>query len=227
MPLLDLVSRVVAGPASRVVEAPVRDVIDEVLRQQPMARPEDVDRLRREVSGLTTELQKMQERIAALAAAVDTLQGQQAAPSLDEIVAAVTAALPAPAAVPAADEAAPKKASRKKAATRKSAPNNAVAAKTADEPGRRGRKSLAHLGCGVEGCTANHRSKGFCSKHYQQWRRGNLVGFVSPEGLVASEDGRAFRIDPAHSGAAVAVKGKGKRTSVRVDGSKVDFEAIA
>ena len=221
MPILDLVSRVVAGPAGRVVEAPVRDVVDEVLRQQPMARPEDVDRLRKDVQSLTAELQKVQDRIAALAAAVDTLQSTPAGPSLDEIVAAVTAALPAPA--PAAEpEPEPEPATEP-------APEPAAAApaEEADEGAKRGRKSLAHLGCSVEGCESKHRSKGFCSKHYQQWRRGTLVGFVSPEGLVASEDGRAFRIDPGHAGASVVVKGKGKRTSVRIDGKKVDFEAIA
>ncbi len=29
--------------------------------------------------------------------------------------------------------------------------------------------------CKVEGCNNKHRSKGFCNKHYQQWRRGTLT----------------------------------------------------
>jgi len=29
--------------------------------------------------------------------------------------------------------------------------------------------------CKVEGCPNKHRSKGYCNKHYQQWRRGGTV----------------------------------------------------
>ena len=38
------------------------------------------------------------------------------------------------------------------------------------------------LDCKVDGCDKPNRSKGFCSSHYQQWRRGTLKGFLSPEG---------------------------------------------
>ncbi len=31
--------------------------------------------------------------------------------------------------------------------------------------------------CKVPGCNAPYRSKGFCGRHYQQWRRGRLEGF--------------------------------------------------
>jgi hypothetical protein len=33
--------------------------------------------------------------------------------------------------------------------------------------------------CKVSGCTDPYRSKGFCGRHYQQWRRGRLDGFPS------------------------------------------------
>lgn len=33
--------------------------------------------------------------------------------------------------------------------------------------------------CKVPGCTEPYRSKGFCGRHYQQWRRGRLEGFPS------------------------------------------------
>lgn len=35
----------------------------------------------------------------------------------------------------------------------------------------------AHKGCHVPGCTSPTRSKGFCARHYQLWRRGRLDGF--------------------------------------------------
>jgi hypothetical protein len=31
--------------------------------------------------------------------------------------------------------------------------------------------------CKVEGCNEPYRSKGFCGRHYQQWRRGRLLGY--------------------------------------------------
>ena len=31
--------------------------------------------------------------------------------------------------------------------------------------------------CKVPGCNDPYRSKGFCGRHYQQWRRGRLEGF--------------------------------------------------
>lgn len=31
--------------------------------------------------------------------------------------------------------------------------------------------------CKVDGCTDAYRSKGFCGRHYQAWRRGSLAGF--------------------------------------------------
>ena len=33
--------------------------------------------------------------------------------------------------------------------------------------------------CVVPGCGGSVRSMGFCSPHYQKWRRGNLAGFAS------------------------------------------------
>ena len=35
--------------------------------------------------------------------------------------------------------------------------------------------------CKVPGCTGPVRSKGFCGRHYQQWRRGRLEGFPPPK----------------------------------------------
>ena len=34
--------------------------------------------------------------------------------------------------------------------------------------------------CKVADCDENYRSKGFCARHYQQWRRGRLEAFPYP-----------------------------------------------
>jgi len=50
------------------------------------------------------------------------------------------------------------------------------------------------------------RSKGFCSPHYQQWRRGTLKGFVNADG-TALIDGRIVHLPSAAIGAAVRSEG--------------------
>jgi hypothetical protein len=42
--------------------------------------------------------------------------------------------------------------------------------------------------CKVPACEEAVRSKGFCSSHYQQWRRGTLKGFVTAEGTAIVGD---------------------------------------
>jgi hypothetical protein len=37
--------------------------------------------------------------------------------------------------------------------------------------------ATAEPACAVPGCTSPHRARGFCGKHYQQWKRGSLEGF--------------------------------------------------
>lgn len=40
--------------------------------------------------------------------------------------------------------------------------------------------AAASTTCKVSGCDSPIRSKGFCGRHYQQWRRGRLEGFPPP-----------------------------------------------
>jgi len=89
----------------------------------------------------------------------------------------------------------------------------------------RGRKSLRHLACQVEGCTEPHRSKGFCSAHYQQWRRGNLRGYVLDEGIIV--DGpRRFQVNRRLSGKPCTVSGRVNARVIRVDGVTVEATAL-
>ncbi|MDP2311545.1 MAG: hypothetical protein Q8P41_01465, partial [Pseudomonadota bacterium] len=73
------------------------------------------------------------------------------------------------------------------------AATEAVAAPLSAEP---------RAGCKVAGCGDTVRSKGFCSPHYQQWRRGTLKGFVNADG-TALVDGRVVHLATDAIGAAV------------------------
>jgi len=53
--------------------------------------------------------------------------------------------------------------------------------------------------CLVAGCGNPHRCKGFCSPHYQRWRRGTLPAFVRPDGTVV-EGERRWNLHPDLAG---------------------------
>lgn len=243
MAIVDLLAGIVSGPASRVVEAPVRELVDEILRQQDIARPHEVAQLKREIQGLGKELEGLVGKLESIQKALDGLQTKsEAAPA--KKAEAKPAAPKAPAkkaeAKPAAKKAPAKKAEAKPAAKKapakkaeakpaaKKAPAKKAASKTAAKktPGKRGRPSLADLGCKVKGCKGKHRSKGFCSSHYQQWRRGRLEGFVSAEGL-ASKGKVAVQVDKKYSGEAVVFSGKGKDLKVKINKESVNFKLVA
>lgn len=90
---------------------------------------------------------------------------------------------------PAPEPPAPKKAGPSAPAKKKPAPpKKAAPAKkpagpvrksaTKKKPGKPAAKKAARKvparKCKVKGCKNKHRSKGYCNKHYQQWRRGTL-----------------------------------------------------
>ena len=193
MAIREIVAGIIAGPAGRVVEAPVREIVHEVLRQHNLARPEDLHRVNSEVTGLRGEVQSLQGRVDDLLNKLDTLTAPaKAAPK------------------PAAKKAAPKPAA-KKAAPKKAAP------KPAAKKGKRGRPSLSHLTCKIHGCKGDHRSKGFCSKHYQTWRRGMLKGYVGPKGAITHGKTQLI-VDKKLSGKAYKTSGKGKTLKITVGG---------
>ena len=56
----------------------------------------------------------------------------------------------------------------------------ALAGSGAEEPLSAGEKG----DCKLDSCGKPVRAKGFCSSHYQQWRRGSLKGYAGVEGVV-------------------------------------------
>ena len=202
MAILDMLAGIVAGPASRIVEAPVREIVDEVLRQQRVASPQEVARLRSEISSLTSELSKMAGKMAEIQTTLDTLS---------------SAAKPA---VKAKAKTAAKKSTAKKPASKKAKAASATTGK------KRGRPSKADAGCNVKGCNGTHRSKGLCSKHYQVWRRGALDGLVGPEGL-ASNGKVTMQVIKKLGGQPFKITGSGAKAKITVGGKSVDFKIIA
>ncbi len=80
--------------------------------------------------------------------------------------------------------------SKKKAKKAKAAP----AAKTA--------------GCKVPDCGGNVRAKGFCGKHYQQFKRNTLVGFVGNDGATVHENVK-YGVSKDHVGEPVETRYEG------------------
>lgn len=54
--------------------------------------------------------------------------------------------------------------------------------------------------CRVPGCGKPVKARGFCSRHYGQWYRGRLPGWVQADGLVRLEDGSRWRVDTSLAG---------------------------
>lgn len=169
-----------ARPAGKVLDAPIREIVHEVLREHGYASPAEVEALRDELRSLKARVDGLGRTVDQLAAVAETAQAEAAAArgeadaarvsastadsrasALEARVAELTAALEAvraPASAPAAPTPLP--------------------AVEPEEP------STPRGGCKVEACPEPVRSKGFCSAHYQQWRRGTLRGFVTAEATV-------------------------------------------
>lgn len=195
MPVIDILSAALSGPAGRVVEGPVRTLVAEVLQDRGYASPAEVQALRDEVRDARRRADSLEARLARL-------EGQPA-PGPDPRVAELEMRLSrAHHDLVALREQVQQLEARPTVTVSQPAP--AAAAPLSAEP--RG-------GCKVEGCAAGVRSKGFCSPHYQQWRRGTLPGFVGPEGTILHE-GKLLHVPSHHAGGSARVEGR----AVFVDG---------
>ncbi|MFH1467790.1 MAG: hypothetical protein ABIO70_25615 [Pseudomonadota bacterium] len=178
MALRDLLSSLVSRPAGRLLEGSVRALVDDLIRDHDLASAAEVDSLRR-------NLRELDARAQGLQAGLDEAQGQVTA--LEAALAASDERL--------AEANARIEALRAEALRPPSTP--ATGAPPAPEEPHR---------CLVEGCTNKRRSKGFCSPHYQRWRRGTLPGFVRPDGVVV-EGERRWRLHPNLGGKPYTIEG--------------------
>ncbi|MCB9779033.1 MAG: hypothetical protein H6742_10750 [Alphaproteobacteria bacterium] len=106
MPLSDVISAALSGPAGRIVEGPVRNIVAEVLRDHGYASPAEVQALKDDLTGLQDTISSLSAQVAALTAQAealkaeaDTLRAKAAAPAAAP---AATKPAAAPAAAPAA-----------------------------------------------------------------------------------------------------------------------------
>jgi hypothetical protein len=60
--------------------------------------------------------------------------------------------------------------------------------------------------CRVPGCTNKHRARGFCGRHYMQWKRNGLPGFVFADGTgYLEEDGARYDLGASNAGKAFSL----------------------
>lgn len=195
MSITDRLANRLGKPAASALDAPIRETVQAVLKEHGYASPAEVQALRDEVRDARRRADSLEARLARL-------EGQPA-PGPDPRVAELEMRLSrAHHDLVALREQVQQLEARPTVTVSQPAP--AAAAPLSAEP--RG-------GCKVEGCAAGVRSKGFCSPHYQQWRRGTLPGFVGPEGTILHE-GKLLHVPSHHAGGSARVEGR----AVFVDG---------
>lgn len=203
MSVFDRILERLSGPAGRVLDAPIREVVQEVIRDGGYASPAEVDALRAEAGALKTRADALDARLRELDTLLDAARADAAA-ARDEASRAREAAATSEARANASDARVFELEQRLA-----SAPAAQVTRAPADEPTLKAAPPRAASPCKVTDCGDPVRSKGFCSAHYQQWRRGTLRGFVGQEGLALLPDGEAVTVSEAHAGASIArVNGK-------------------
>ena len=208
MSLVDTLLARVGRPAGRALDPTIRDLVQQVLKEHGYASPAEVQALRDEVRDMRTRVDGMARRLDELTRQAETARGDAAARSTEANAAAVAAGAGAKVEIAAlATQVAELQAQlAERAAGAPAATPAAVADATPAEP----------TGCKVPGCPHEFRSKGFCSPHYQQWRRGTLKGFVAPDGHVAIGD-QTFRVKTALAGGLAELRGE----TLYVDGQAV------
>jgi hypothetical protein len=169
----------VTVPATRVLRRDIREIVEQVLSTRSFAMPSEVWELRTEVDRLKAERAVpatggLEERVAQLEKKLSMALGAVQASSATLMTVRATAEEALTAARQAQQLATTARATAESAAEGV----GAIEDQLAPEPA----PSAAELPpdderCKVPGCPEKHRAKGFCARHYQQWRRGALPGF--------------------------------------------------
>lgn len=217
MAIFDSFASRLARPAGRMLDAPIRDIVHELLKEHGYASPAEVQGLRDELAGLRGRVDGLDRKVGELAVIAEEARAAAAAARTEAAQPATAAADPRVAELE--DKIAGLETALEKAAeqarmhthglpSHSHAPDPRVAELEAEvaalvarlakldrpaaaaAPAPAAQLSAAPRGaCKVPDCEEAVRSKGFCSAHYQQWRRGTLKTFVSADG-TALVDGR-------------------------------------
>jgi hypothetical protein len=231
MSLRSTLSSLLSAPVAAALESRIRDLVDQALASRDLADPAavrdlsiEVERARRTTEEARAEIARVREAIAALddvggsdelAIRVAGIASQDEAltSTIDHLQGRVQAlgdlALELRRAVEEVE---------RRAGVVPAAASPVVAESDAQvDPG-------VDRGCKVPGCTAKHRARGFCGRHYQMWTRGTLPGFVNADGTVAFEgDARKWQVDPTFAGASAERGARG----LKIAGKKVVAQPIA
>jgi hypothetical protein len=208
MALRDTLTQMIGRPAVRAMSGSISAIIEEILASRRFATPDEVAAVRESVAALRASagdadrVKALEAEVASLKKRLGMAQGalqaatQQVADAkrgADEAIAvarqAVAQAQSALAAAESAADGAHELEARIEAqrATAKAGPAEAAPTVTAD-------------GCAVPGCDGAIRARGMCSRHYAQWKRGSLDGFVSPDGSLRFADGATFQLPTTYAG---------------------------
>ncbi len=182
-----------------MLDAPIRDIVQQVLRESGYASPAEVQGLRDEARDLRGRLDAVDRRAADLVRMLEDARSELSSVKAEAQSATARPVASDPRVAALESEVASLRARVAELAVRPVAAPAAAPAVTAVPRG----------GCKVSGCAEVVRSKGFCSAHYQQWRRGTLKGFVGLDGTATLEDGSAVTVPASYAGGAISRKGSG------------------
>ena len=209
MPILDAVFSKLGRPAGRALDPTIREIVHAVLKEHGYASPAEVQALRDEVRDMRGRVDGMQKRLDEVLGLADRARADAAAGRDAAEARAQAADRNANERVASMAERLAQFEAKLASAAVAPAPVQPVAASVQPEP------TAVAENCSVDGCRNDVRSKGFCSSHYQQWRRGTLKNFVGPEGHVLVE-GNAYQVPASFAGGKAELRG-GK---IYVDGAQ-------
>ncbi len=180
---------------ARAAAAPIRELVEDALAARELARPAELEAAHARLDALAARsgpaaLATATQRIEDVDARLDRLSRK-----IDMAIGAVQDVTRQVADASRAVELAADRAEAAEVEARRAAHATEAAADRVAEGPPPDQVDVVPTapqgkGCRVQGCADIHRARGFCGRHYQQWRRGALDGFVAPDGrLVAAGAG--------------------------------------
>lgn len=235
MALSDFVASRLSRPAGRVLDAPIRDIIHEILKEAGYASPAEIQALRDTLKDMKGQLDALERKAATLTASLEQANKQlENFPSLveerlvpiearltvlpasvetrlEDIEARLNAPPAPPVVLPEADamvvSEAPETPSTDSIAEihAEAASVDAASIAQAMTTETAPLSAAAPADCKVAGCDQPVRARGFCSPHYQQWRRGTLKGFIPGDGTILV-DGQSISLGTERAASAYEVR---------------------